>query len=116
MENKRNSNSLKDIRANFIFILKLLVNDNTNKELVILYLKFLKENQENLKKIFNDNIEDYNEEVNYYLNIFNKNEAEKYFNINKKSQKENLFSLMVEISNKNYSEFVYYLNNLKKYY
>ena len=116
MEIKSNSNSLKDIRANFIFILKLLVNDNTNKELVILYLKFLKENQENLKKIFNDNTEDYNEEVNYYLNIFNKNEAEKYFNINKKSQKENLFSLMVELSNKNYSEFVCYLNNLKNYY
>jgi len=116
MGNKSNSNSLKDIKTNFIFILKLLVNDNTNKELLIIYLKFLKENQENLKNIFNDKIEDYNEEVNYYLNIFNKDEAKKYFNINKQSQKDNLFSLMLEISNKNYLEFESYLKNLKNYY
>jgi len=114
--NKTNFNSLKDIKTNFIFILKLLVNDNTNKELIIFYLKYLKENQELLKNIFNDNIEDYNEEVNYYLNIFNIDEAKKYFNINKISQKDNLFSLMVDLSNKNYSEFEYYLNNLNNYY
>ena len=57
----------QDIKGKFIFILKLLVNDNTNKELIMTYLKFFYENKEKLKNIFNGNIEDYDDELNYYL-------------------------------------------------
>ena len=40
-----------DVKEKYIYILKLLVNDNTNKSLIITYLEFLNKKEEQLKSI-----------------------------------------------------------------
>ena len=91
--NKDKIFKINDIREKYIFILKLLVNDNTNQELINIYLKFLKDNEDELKLYFKE-IEDYENELKYYLNIINVEDAFNLFGQRKKSQKDELIDFM----------------------
>ena len=101
-------------KEKYIFILKLLINDNTNKNLIEKYLDFLKENNNELNKMFSDNFENYDNEVKFYLNIFNHEEAKK-FKKDKKDEKEKLFDLfhkLLKFNEDNINIFENYLNEL----
>ena len=63
-----NENNLNTTYKDFI---KLLIKDNTNKDLIIKYLKFLKENENKIDFPFIVRFED---EYNYYKIIFGKDE------------------------------------------
>ena len=98
----------------YIYILKLLVNDNTNKKLIIKYLDFLKDNKEELNKICFDIIEKFDNELKYYLNILNREEA-KRFGEDKKNGKDKLidvFDELLKFNEDNIVTFENYLNNL----
>ena len=87
-------NTINDIEKKYIFILKLIINDNTNIDLLLNYLIFLKEKENELKKFFNNDIEEYNSELECYLNIISKKDADEYLKIKKKSQMDELFEFM----------------------
>ena len=93
--------NIKEIKKQYIFLVKLLINDNTNKELLIIYLNFLKKNEKQLKVLFNNNIEEFNDELNYYSLVFTKEENKEYFNISKASPKEEFFNFLNSILNLN---------------
>ena len=72
------SNQIKDFHINennlnvtYKDFIKLLIKDNTNKDLIIKYLKFLKENE---NKIDNQFIVKFEDEYNYYKIMFEKDE------------------------------------------
>ena len=106
--------SKEDIKEQYIYILQLLVNDNTNKDLIIKYLDFLKGNKDQLYEIYSDNMELYENEVEYYLNILNSNEAKKYDKDKKGEKKEllDLFDELLKYNENNLNEFEIYLNNI----
>ena len=112
-------NSINDIEKKYIFILKLIVNDNTNIDLILKYLIFLKENEEKLKIIFNNDIEEYKSELEYYINIINNEDANKYFFKTKASQKSKLFEFMeniLKIDKNHLDTFKDYLNSYNDFY
>lgn len=86
--------NIEEINQKYIFLIKLLLNDNSNKNLLRKYLNFLKNNENQLEIIFNGNIEKYYDELDYYSKVFNKEENKIYFNIETKDQKEDLFILL----------------------
>ena len=83
-----------DINERYIFILKLLINDNTNQKLINKYLEYLAENKNILEEKYNNNFEKYSDELDFYLNIINVDDAFKLFKINKMTHKSELISLM----------------------
>ena len=58
--------------ASFVYIeyIKSLIKDNTNTELLINYLTFLKNNNEKLRMIFKENFENYNDEIKQFQVCF----------------------------------------------
>ena len=113
-ESKDEIDLIDNKNEKYIFIVKLLVNDNTNKNLIEEYLDFLKENNDELNKMYSNNFENYDNEVKYYLNIFNREEAKK-FEKDKISEKEKLFDLfneLLEFKEDNINIFENYLNKL----
>ena len=106
----------EDLIERYIFILKLLVNDNTNTVLIKKYLNFLKDNQELLDLHFKNNYEEYGNELIYYLKILSPIEALE-FKQNKKSQKEELINFMenlLKIRN-NFEKIEKYFDSLKDF-
>lgn len=82
------------MKERYIIILKLLINDNTNQKLIYTYLKFLIDNKKELKICYKDNYEEYQKELNYYLNIIS---VEDYFKLTqkiKRKQKDELINFM----------------------
>jgi len=90
-ENMQYYSNIKDIKEKYIFLLILLINDNTNKVLLKEYLDLLKKNNEELKNIYNKYFEEYKDELNYYSIIFTFEECESNFNLKIKSQKDEFF-------------------------
>lgn len=118
------NNNLKEIslKNNIIdkynFLLSLLINDNTNTKLLNEYLLFLGKNKEQLKQYFT-NIEEYETELNYYINIINVEDALNLFKKNKKSQKEeliNIFDNILRHDSNNIDKFELFLNNYEDSY
>lgn len=103
--------SIKGIKEQYIFLVKLLINDNTNKELLLIYLNFIKKNEKKLIGIFNNNVEEFNDELDYYSLIFTKDENKNYFNISQFSPKEELFNFLDSILSLNSNN----LNDIKKF-
>ena len=91
-ENMKHYNNIKDIKEKYIFILILLINDNTNKALLKEYLDLLKKNNEELKKIYNKYFEEYLDELNYYSIVFTFEECQSNFSLKIKSQKDEFFN------------------------
>ena len=88
----------KKIELNYIEILKLLIKDNTNINLIIIYLKYLKDNMNKIILENNDNIENFKDEYNNYKVIFNNNQLmENNFEQKDKSQKDIFIELLNRI-------------------
>ena len=95
-DNIKHFQSIIGINEKYIFLLKLLLHDNTNKNLLILYLTFLKENENELETIFNGNIEKYDNELKYYSKVFNGEENKRFFKAERKGQK---YELIIFLNN-----------------
>ena len=93
----------KSIKEEYMFLLNLLIKDETNKELLKRYLLFLKKNEIDLEK---EKIphEKFKDELQYYSIFFENKELVELFQSKCKSQKEILINLlndyMVSIKNK----------------
>ena len=110
-------NNINLINEKYMSLLKLLVNNNTYIPLIKNYLLFIKKNKEYLKNIYKDSFEEYEKELNYYLNIINKDEAYEITEKEKISQKNELLSFMDYLLNfKDAEEFEKYLESLEDFY
>ena len=108
--------NINDINTKYISLLKLLVNNNTYIPLIINYLLFLQKNEEYLRNTYKDSFEEYDKELNYYLNIINKDEA-KNFKKEKISQKNELVSFLRSLLRlKDAEKFEKYLESLEDFY
>jgi hypothetical protein len=93
IENLKNK-KFKDINEKYIEILKLICRDNTNKKILEIYLKFLKDNGDKIEK----DIPKYEEELNYYKVCFNHEELKEKFQIDKNSEKDNFINFLKYIN------------------
>ena len=97
----------------------MLINDNTNKDLLKEYLKLLKKSKDKLKVIFKDNFVDFKEEFNIFCKAFTKEENIYHFEEEVKSQKKEFNEFIKTIYNlKDYSEidFEIFLKQFDKYF
>ena len=95
---------IKCLKQKYISYIKLLLRDNTNKELINKYLAFLKKNK---NKIITPSEIDYNSELKFYMVCLSKSEL-KQLNENKKnSEIENLIHFLNKLYGvKQFFEFV----------
>jgi len=85
------------IYAQYIQLIKILIKDNVNKKILTKYLQFLKQNDEQLKKF--DDVELFDEEIEYYSVCYSKDELMDNFGSTKeKSEKSKFLSLLDTIS------------------
>ena len=113
---KEYNNYNNSINECYLFLIKLLILDNTNKELLKIYLKFLKENDETINNMYK-NIEDFFNEYSNYNVAFTKEELQIHFGISKKmSEKEEFLNLLRSIIgiNNNF-EFIDLFNKYKEF-
>ena len=89
--------SLKTIKDTYFYYLLLLIKDETNKDLLLKYLKFLKENE---AKLDEENLmhEKFTDELIYYSIFFEEEEFKKLFNFDKISEKKKLLNLLSDYS------------------
>ena len=82
---KDNNNSIHNL---YIEIIKLLILDNSNENLIEIYLIFLSLYIKKLKTIFSEEkIEEYNSEVKYYRPCFSRKDYKRLFGLKKNSEK-----------------------------
>ncbi len=108
-----------DIQEKYLFMLILLVNDNTNQKLINEYLEFLKDNKNKLEEIYKEDFENYENELSFYLNIIKVEDAFKILKETKKSQKDELITFMDDLlkyKEKTTNEFENYLNSFEEFY
>ena len=93
---KNYSQNKKDfINEFYVEIIKLLTIDNTNQKLLEIYLLFLNLYEINLITEYGEeNIEKYNNEVNYYSACFSKEDYKILFEKDKNSEEEILFNFL----------------------
>ena len=112
-EQLNENQEFNNIVEEYIYYIKLILRDNTNKKLLEKYLKFLKKNESELQKTF-PNLDDFQNEVRFYKVFFNKDDYYKIFQLQKeKSEKEELIDFLTQF--KNLNEIIY-LRRLSKYY
>ena len=99
--NEKNHEKYDNIGKKYIQLLTLLINDDTNKDLLKEYLNFLKENDAKLISLYNDCYEEFQDELNYYYIFFDTQELKSDFNLVKKSQKEEFIENLLSISKLN---------------
>ena len=75
-KNENNIDINENIKEKYIHLLILLINDDTNKDLLKEYLNFLKRNDTELENIYEDYYEKFKDEFNYYFLIFDTEEIE----------------------------------------
>jgi len=87
----------------YLALVKIMIKDNTNRDVLKKYLLFLKHNYEKLKDIYNnysEYIESYNDEIKYYQICFTKKELNDIFDYYKElSEKEKFLKLVNYIAN-----------------
>ena len=89
---------IKFINDFYLQIVKLLTIDNTNKNLLEIYLFFIEKYENEISEIFGEDcIEKYNKEVEYYKVCFSKDEYKSLAGTDKKSEKEELFDFLKEM-------------------
>lgn len=83
----------KSIKEEYIFYINLLIKDETNKDLLLKYLKFMQKNEKKLEK---ENLlhEKFYDELNYYSVFFDKTELKEKFNYDFISEKDKLINLL----------------------
>lgn len=98
--NIKNVNDIKDIKDKYIEILKLLIRDNTNKDLINIYLSFIQENEKVLKIEFENYFEGFNDEKEIYGAFFDEDEFQRRFNTKKINfEKQNVLEILENIIN-----------------
>ena len=113
-EIKNNTHEFGNIDRDYIYYIKLLIRDNTNKILVEQYLKFLKINETELEKIYNNNLEKFDNEVKFYEVIFTKEEYHSKFNARKTdSEREKLINFLLEVKNSDIFQFRQLISKIK---
>ena len=85
------------IKNQYLFLLKLLIQDNTNKELLKIYLKLLYKNINDIRKIY-PKVEDFENEFNYYKVVLSPEEIFQNFKKQKKYEKEEFLILLNKIN------------------
>jgi len=119
---KFNKDYEEDIQHKYIFLLKLLINDNTNINLLKEYLIFLKVNNNKLKSIFQNNYEKFEDELNYYSKVLTSDANEELYGKKIESQHTNFIHLINTILgfNKDYKcniqKFENFLEKCDKYF
>ena len=91
-------------------MLKLIIQDNTNKDLLKLYLNFLKQNKEFLTKEYKG-VENFECEYSKYKVAFTPEEIKENFQLEKKSEKEEFFNFLEKIKSEN--DFDKIIDNIK---
>ena len=111
-----------EIQKKYIFLLKLLINDNTNKELVKKYLEFLRDNKEELKKIFIDYFEEFEDELDYNSKVLTVEEKNQLYKATVESEKDKFLKLFDSINgynkdkNEDLTKFRNYLKECDNYF
>ena len=83
----------------YIQLLKMIIKDNTNKQLIMKYLKYIQKEENNLKLIYNDNYENFQNEYNNYKILFdNKDLNENEFQEITVSQKDIFINMIIKIA------------------
>ena len=106
------------IYEQYIKLIKILIKDNVDKNILTKYLQFLKQNNEQLKII--DNVELFCNEIKYYSVCYTKDELMHNFEYSvEKNEELEFFSLLDTISNqkldeKNIDSFLSKFDPLKK--
>ena len=91
----KNINESSQIKRLYIEITKLLSMDNTNDDLLIIYLLCLKSYENKLiEDLLEDCIEEYKEEVKYYSPCFSKVDYKELFGITKTSEQESVLNFI----------------------
>ena len=98
MKNIEQIKNISDIKQKYISLLSLIINDNTNIELLKEYLDFINKNKDELKNIFKGYFEDFQNELNYFSKAFII--EENIFNLKTKikSQKEEFYDFLESLS------------------
>ena len=105
----------KNIEKEYFQLLSLLIQDNTNKDLIEKYLNFLKENENYLVQI--QYRETYNDELNYYKVMFTPEELKTKLNETKTkdlSEKEEFIKLLKYLENISENKYVEFKNKIDK--
>ena len=89
----------------YIELVKIIINDNVDKDILTKYLLFLYENKDNKDLLRYENIDSYDEEIKYYRVCFTRQELINKFNYKKdKDEKTEFLLLLKKISNKQITE------------
>ena len=87
----------------YIQLIKILIKDNVNKDILTKYLQFLQNNEKELTKI--DNVEFYDKEIEYYKVCFSKDELmDKFKYSTEKNEQFEFLSLLNEITQQKITE------------
>ena len=86
-----------NIKDKYLGFIKLIIKDDTNKNLMTNYLQFLQRKEKSLKLIKDIFIEDFKDELNYYKVMFNQNELYNRFKEKKKAEKDEIILLLKKI-------------------
>lgn len=103
------------VREQYINLLILLMNDDTNKDLLKEYLNFIRKNELILVELLKDYYEKFNDELNYYYIVFDTKEMSD-FSLIKKIQKDEFIEFLqpfTELNKSNESDRIKFLNILK---
>jgi len=90
-------NNITDINNKYIEIIKLIIRDNTLKELIEMYLIFIKEKEKELKLKFNTNFEEFKDEKLTYSAFFDEEEFYKKFGEKKDTEKSTVLNILDNI-------------------
>ena len=110
-----NYNPEKNIEKEYFQLLSLLIQDNTNKDLLEKYLNFLKENESYLVQI--QYRETYNDELDYYKVMFTPEEIKTKLNETKAkafSEKEEFIKLLNDLENIQEDKYLQLKNKIDK--
>ena len=89
----------------YIELVKIIINDNVDKDILTKYLLFLYENKDNKDFLNYENIDSYDEEIKYYRVCFTQQELINKFNYKKDNDEKTEFLLLLKkISIKQISE------------
>ena len=100
MDGVKNFNDKDTIINKYIYLIKLIIQDNTNKDLLKLYLTFLEKNYEFLKQAYKIK-ENFENEFSKYKVAFTPEEVKNYFKLEKNSEKKEFLDFMNEINKEN---------------
>ena len=88
----------------YIELIKIIINDNVEKDILMKYLSFLYKNKDK-EELKDENINSYDEEIKYYKVCFTPQELIEKFNYRKdKDEKTEFLFLLQEISNRQINE------------